>query len=64
MANLKKYRAHARYCELMAQKATRPQDRQAWQALGATWRDMVLPFERTPAIEPPEQACQELSTLT
>ena len=48
----------------MAQKATRPQDRQAWQALGETWRDMVLPFERTPAIEPPEQACQELSTLT
>ena len=33
MANLEKYRAHARYCELMAQKANHPKDRQAWQAL-------------------------------
>ncbi len=62
MANLEKYRAHARYCELMAQKATHPKDRQAWQTLGETWRDMLLPFERAPAIEP-EQASHELSTL-
>ena len=62
MANLEKYRAHARYCELMAQKATHPKDKQAWRALGETWRDMLLPFERKAAIEP-EQASQELSTL-
>jgi hypothetical protein len=62
MANLEKYRAHARYCELMALKATHPKDRQAWQTLGETWRDMLLPFERAPVIEP-EQASQELSTL-
>ncbi len=52
MANLEKYRAHARYCELMAQKAAHPKDRQTWQALGEIWRDMILPFERAPAIEP------------
>ena len=62
MANLEKYRAHARYCELMAQKATHPKDRQAWQTLSETWRDMLMPFERALAIEA-EQASQELSTL-
>jgi hypothetical protein len=62
MANLEKYRAHARYCELMAQKATHPKDKQAWQTLGETWLEMLLPFERAPAIEP-KQASQELSTL-
>ena len=59
MANLEKYRAHARYCVMMAQKATHPQDKQAWQTLAETWLDMLLPFERSPAIEP----AQELSTL-
>ena len=54
MANLEKYRAHARYCELMAQQATHPIDRQAWQTLSETWRDVLMPFERSPAIEPEE----------
>ena len=58
MANLEKYRAHARYCELMAQQATHPIDRQAWQALSETWRDMLMPVEYARAIEP-EQASQE-----
>jgi hypothetical protein len=62
MANLEKYRAHAHYCELMAQKATHPTDKQAWQTLGETWRDMLLPFECAPAIEP-GQTSQEPSTL-
>lgn len=62
MANLEKYRAHARYCELMAQKATHPKDKQAWQTLGETWLDMLLPFERAPAIWP-EQASREPSAL-
>jgi hypothetical protein len=44
---------------MMAQKATHPQDKQAWQTLAETWLDMLLPFERSPAIEP----AQELSTL-
>ena len=58
MANLEKYRAHARYCELMAQQATHPIDRQAWQPLSETWRDMLMPVECGRAIEP-EQASQE-----
>jgi hypothetical protein len=61
MANLEKYRAHARYCELMAQKAAHPEDRQAWKTLGETWRDLLPPFERAPAIEP-AQASSEPST--
>ncbi len=62
MANLEKYRAHARYCELMAQKATHSKDRQAWQTLSDTWRDMLIPFERVTAIEA-KQASQEISAL-
>ena len=58
MANLEKYRAHARYCELMAQRATHPIDRQAWQTLSETWRDMLIPVECARAIES-EQASQE-----
>ena len=58
MANLEKYRAHARYCELMAQQATHPIDRQAWQTLSETWRDMLRPVEYALAVEP-EQASQE-----
>jgi hypothetical protein len=42
----------------MAQKATHPKDRQAWQTLSETWREMLMPFERAPAIEP-AQASQE-----
>jgi hypothetical protein len=61
MANLEKYRAHARDCELMAQKATHPTDKQAWQTLGETWRDMLLPFECAPALDP-WQAPEELPT--
>jgi hypothetical protein len=61
MANLEKYRAHVRYCELMAQKAAHPKDRQAWQTLSETWRDMLMPFECALVIEA-EQASQELTT--
>jgi len=58
MADLEKYRAHARYCALMAQNAAHPKDRQAWQTLAETWLDMLLPFEPSSAIE-----AQELPTV-
>jgi hypothetical protein len=72
MADLEKCRARARYCELMAEKATHPKDRQSWQTLSETWRDMawqslnetwhdiLSASKRAPAIES-EQISQELS---
>jgi hypothetical protein len=72
MADLEKCRARARYCERMAEKATHPKDRQSWQTLSETWRDMawqslnetwrdiLLASERASAIES-EQISQELS---
>jgi hypothetical protein len=51
----------AHFCGLIAQKATHPKDRRAWQTLGETWLDMLLPFERSPAIEA-EKASQVRTT--
>jgi hypothetical protein len=60
MANLEKWRAHARYCVLMAEKTARPEDKRTWQILADAWLRMLPLVEHAPALEP-EEASEELS---
>jgi hypothetical protein len=45
MINLEKWRAHARYCVLMAEKTAEPEAKRTWQILAEGWLKMLPLFE-------------------